>query len=240
MSTKTKEHSLQFNGAMVRAILSGEKTQTRRPLKNDLGVCDECWLAAVPHQVECFIDAKLIDSPIGFKPYIRVAWCEHNDVGGGRPCSQYAIGDTFRISEAVKVTALNDEQFQLHYQADNSILIRYGQPGLIAKIRAYKSPLLRGVNLPPAFARGERYELAGVRVERVKEISSDDAIAEGSFLDRCPCLPRTSDKRPIDKMFRQTACHIHGTEFHSLWSGIYGADAWNRDWCSAMTFGRLA
>jgi hypothetical protein len=64
-------------------------------------------------------------------------------------------------------------------------------------------------------------EVKSVRVERLQEITEADAKAEGSFLDRCECLPRKNDKTPLEKLFSQTQCvKLHGYEFKALWNSI--------------------
>ena len=81
----------------------------------------------------------------------------------------------------------------------------------------------------------------GGAVERVQEISEADAIAEGSYLGRCECLPRAKDRTPIDALFQQTECHIHGLEFKALWNSIYGKKpdcSWeDNPWIWAVEFG---
>ena len=60
-----------------------------------------------------------------------------------------------------------------------------------------------------------------VRVERLQDISEDDAIAEGADLAR-------ADGR-LDPTFRLA--------FSNLWNSIYGPDAWEANpWVSAITF----
>ena len=64
-------------------------------------------------------------------------------------------------------------------------------------------------------------QIKEIRVEKLSEISEEDAIAEGNYLDRCACLPRKKDKSPIDAMFKQNWCHIHGQEFKDAWNSTH-------------------
>jgi hypothetical protein len=219
VTTATKEHSIPFSAEMVRAVLDGTKTQSRRPVR-PRPVRDAFAWACYHERANCLgqyglCSWRLNESP----PESMLLHCPF-----GHP------GDTLRISEAVKVTAIDDEQYQLHYQADNSIVVRYGEPGLIAKIRGYKSPLLRGVNLPPAYARRERLQLESVRVERVNAITSDDTIAEGV----------ESLMAGKELTLREQPLTLHQLAFSHLWESIYGLESWERDWCWALTFKVLA
>ena len=63
-------------------------------------------------------------------------------------------------------------------------------------------------------------EVKAVRVEHLQSINVNEALAEGSFLDRCVCLPRRNDKTPMEKLFKQHSCHIHGDEFKYLWDNL--------------------
>jgi len=64
-------------------------------------------------------------------------------------------------------------------------------------------------------------QIKEIRVERLADISEEDAIAEDSYLDRCECLPRKEDKYPVDAMFKQNFCYIHGQEFKYAWNATH-------------------
>jgi len=86
---------------------------------------------------------------------------------------------------------------------------------------AWQKPLLTSIHMSTVAAR-TFVRLTDVHVQRVQDISEEDAIAEGSFLGRCPCSDmQRKSKTPLEAMFRQTGCHIHGTEFSYLWNSIY-------------------
>jgi hypothetical protein len=80
-------------------------------------------------------------------------------------------------------------------------------------------------------------EVTEVRVQRVQESSEEDAIAEGSYLGRCACMPRRAD-RGIMTNFSQNWCHIHGEEFQHLWDSINGKKhPWSANpWVWCVTF----
>lgn len=78
----------------------------------------------------------------------------------------------------------------------------------------WKRPSLSPLHMPKWAAR-LWLELLEVRVERVQEISEDDAMAEGCLLDQC------ESEIGITAVFR----------FSQLWESIHGHGSWERnDW----------
>jgi hypothetical protein len=215
--TATKEGSLPLNREMVLATLAGLKTNSRRPVKFK----GPFSRPELPH-VEYARDGM----PIWFSNPPTDEMRRDSYFDEGYPCPYGKPGDVLRISESCRVTDINDETYQVHYAADNSLVHRYGTPELIAKIRAYKNPNLRGVNLPPAYARRERLELTGVRVERVKDISEADAIAEGiQYINgRYTFNGGLWEERTAKAAFQK------------LWTNLYGEESWFVDWCWVLAW----
>lgn len=93
----------------------------------------------------------------------------------------------------------------------------------------------------PRWASRDTAEIISARPERLRSITEADALAEGSFLGRCPCPEmRVTPKSPIELAFRQTGCHIHGTEFRALWESINGDGSWDQNpWVWRLEFRRL-
>jgi len=139
-------------------------------------------------------------------------------------CPYGLIGDRLRISEDVTVTAINWGRYQCKHAADNSVVTRKASPELYAKIRSYKRPRLRGVNLPAAYARDVRLEITGVRVERLNEISEEDAISEGVL-----SIPK-SVHGPLEKTGKPPLGPSPRMQFATLWESVYGPDSFDSRW----------
>ncbi|MEQ9868754.1 hypothetical protein ABRP77_05585 [Pectobacterium odoriferum] len=146
-----KERGIIFNGDMVRAILSGQKTQTRRVVKSQP---DEDGLA------------RLRGGP-WMDTSERVYRCPHGEVGdrlwiretSGLQIRRDALGGTgeFRV-----------------YRASNPDAIRYKTAsGEIAPIKWIPS-----IHMPRHASR-ILLEITDVRVERLNDISEEDCWAEG-------------------------------------------------------------
>lgn len=198
-----KEIPTLFSGPMIVSILENRKTQTRRPVK-----LEPCMVAQSGAAI------MWPDATLGF-PITHQQFVEHR--------SPFKVGDVLTISEAVTVSVVNEETYSLLFAADGKYEERFGTPELIAKIRAYKRPQLRGVFLPPAFQRDVKLPVTDIRVQRVQEISEEDAMAEGIDL----------------KGYRSNTFGIsgreHRIEFSPLWQSIYGT--WDANpWVWAATF----
>jgi hypothetical protein len=222
MGTKqaTKERSIAFTADMVRAMLDGRKTQTRRPVKHR----ENRWE---------------VDDYQGFNwPYWPCyVFGEPEPVS--MPCPYGNVGDTFRISEAVKVTPGDEPlSFFVHYPADGLLLKRYWDQAACDKIAAYKNPHLRGVTLPAAYARPERFVITSVRVERLQAISEADAIAEGIE----PVAGRTGEwwcAGELRKLGQQTSNPV--LAFETIWRDAYGPEAWSLNpWVWVIEFRRAS
>lgn len=208
-----KEIPVLFNAEMVRAILEGHKTQTRRPFKYQP---TDCWR---PDRFCVLHELKDGHFPLRNGEPIPIGYGVVNEDGDAGYVSPFGnVGDVLTISEAVTVSVVNDEVYSLLFAADGKYEERLGTPELIAKIRAYKRPQLRGVFLPPAFQRDVKLPVTDIRVQRVQEISEEDAMAEGGWNYRnCPV-----HKNPV-------------RSFGDLWRSIY--NTWDANpWVWAATF----
>lgn len=192
-----KERPILFSGEMVRAILDGRKTQTRRV------ITDQSVISLRP------------DGSLG-KVQPR---CKH-----GQPGDRLWVRETWAMEGTDETSTL-----PLQYKADRSDWLK------CSKWRP-------SIHMP-RWASRITLEIESVRLERVQEITEEDAIAEGSFLGRCKCLAMQEKPRsPIEALFKQTSCHKHGKEFRALWDSINqprGFGWYVNPWVWVITFKRV-
>jgi hypothetical protein len=152
-----KERPILFKGAMVRAILAGTKTQTRRIVKPQ-----PLWVAdpSVPFITPDADPEGIIHCPygaVGDRLWVREACCATEDAAG-LDGVQYAADCAFR---PIENTVAASHQWLKLYAIYNS----------------------RGATCPsifmPRWASRITLEITGVRAERLNDISEEDAIAEG-------------------------------------------------------------
>ena len=156
---------IKFNDEMVRAILSGNKTQTRRPVK---------------HVPEGRVDNYRNIEKDFWKPFCKsLLGGEDLLVGNRIKCPFGKVGDRLWVKEAYSF----DENLKPIYRDDGVSLekgISWNSPSTMLK---WNSRIT--------------LEITDIRVERVQEISPEDAIREGAreFLDLPPSSPYGQDDR---------------------------------------------
>lgn len=151
----SREIPIIFNGDMVRAILSGQKTQTRRPVKSDFIQSDR--------------------APLEVAPGIFHFWCSGvHACPYGRPGGLLWVREThaivprtaYRCSVGVQQTLRPDDDHDAAiYRADWT----RSQGGLRWRPSIHM----------PRWASRILLRVTAVRVERVQDISEKDAWAEG-------------------------------------------------------------
>lgn len=217
-----KPKPIIFRGPMVRAILEGRKTMAR-------------WVLSVNQDAEI---SGGVPELRGNYQFLRLP--NGNEFGPVK--CPYLVGDVLWVRERFYVAEYYSygtlpcgdpipqrgvPRGPVHYAADgepSNTPNRHYPKGL--RNNAYAAPdpyaiwILRPSIHMPYWACRLWLRVTDVRVERVREISEADAMAEGSFLGRCSCMPRKQDKTPMECAFHQTWCHIHGDEFSALWDSI--------------------
>lgn len=217
-----KERPILFSAPMVRAILEGRKTQTRRAIRKQFAADAE------PAEVPA-------TSPEGWQisGHSGLWW---DDTGAciddaircpyGMPGDRLWVRETWAPeqidADAMTMQEVSDSVRMPAYRADFA-----GNP-------AYKwRPSIH----MPRWASRILLEITAVRVERLQDISQDDAKAEGvEQMGACPGLrlyrnyldPMTGYIRPDDA-------------FLSLWNSINGARSWDANpWVWVVEFKRVA
>ncbi len=202
-----------FSAPMVRALIEGRKTQTRRVLK--------------PQPVPCL---SWSPPPPGTYPSAK-GWSR----------IPYAPGDRLWVKEAIRPQLLRNiltgeelpNVWAAAYDADGEDVVNEDGFNLVPWWK-------RGGKLSPIFmprwASRLTLTVTDVRVQRVRDISETDAVAEG--------IERLKSGRGFyDPTVSKAAVHfgewtstaIQG--FSGLWNTIHGPEAWDRnDWVAAYTF----
>lgn len=160
--SQVKEWPILFNGPMVRAILEGRKTVTRRPIKPSMRGFnvsfelhqqeDESWRPMHTFDESC-MDDQGTEHPIAC-PY-------------GRP------GERLWVRETFNRTNPGGTEGVYYYRADGGFPKCIGG-GKFTGVESWKP----SIHMPRAACR-ILLEITGVRVERLQDISEEQARAEG-------------------------------------------------------------
>lgn len=220
-----KSRPILFSGSMVRAVLDGSKTQTRRVGKiqsqDFVGLKAEAVRhATLGYQIQATYDAypgrgtarhAICACPFG-QPgdqlWVRETWyCDDYRVSRG----PYLKPDDLDVVEA-------RECGTLVYAADGLAPYETEQPAWRPSIHM------------PRWASRITLEITGVRVERLQDISEADAQAEGCALE---CMTPIGD---------DSGSAIHGPGgYIALWESINGPGSWDLNpWVWVVEFRRLS
>lgn len=219
----TKERPILFSGAMVRAILDGRKTQTRRVVKPQPMANVNGWDWSWP------IPGKNVT------PGTRDYW--RNDAKNPiapRYCPHGQPGDRLWVRETTKARPLLN---MFTGEATNAICGAYvadDEPVLEERgfdlAWWYSRKTCPAIHMPRAACRLV-LEVTGVRVERLNDCSEADALAEGVTATADDAFHIEHD------MYRATdpvECYAR------LWAAINGAESWaGSPWVWVVEFRRV-
>ena len=189
-----KERPILFSASMVRAILNGSKTQTRRTIRGKALEFLESGMR--PADFGGIVDSKSLcpyGKP-GDKLWVRETWNKHGGL--------------------------------LTYHADGDWVAEYKSKHDKTNLTAvYEAKMLKWnpSNNMPRWASRITLEITGVRVERLQDITNNDALDEG-----------TPDLRTIENGWDMRRC------FQDLWEQINGVGSWGENpWVWVIEFKKV-
>ncbi|HID2693047.1 hypothetical protein [Klebsiella pneumoniae] len=234
-----KERGMIFNGEMVRAILDGRKTQTRRIMKiqpehSGLGL------------------RRVIDSKNGSDDG-KYFWSLSDACGlkirsKSFTCPFGSVGDRIWVREAFRVHSRATDVATLVYKASerNSWTEQtHRVPVSVCNKPATPEKWTPSLHMP-RWASRILLEITDVRVERLNAISPEDAESEGlertnftGFGDE-PGLPSYPEPDvyfdPLKKQWKEYPPEA----FAGLWESIYGEGSWKANpWVWVIEFKRV-
>ena len=230
-----KERPILFSGAMVRAILAGTKTQTRRVMapQPEFDRDRQQWSRTSSRGAARWT---------GDRPLVAALW------GLRGECPFGSDGDRLWVREAHAFEASHapDEYPRVFYAATGTARYHDGasiSPGEEESAR-YEGRWRPSIHMP-RWASRITLEVTEVRVERLNEISEADAKAEGVVLkvtkERHPCVRVPSPYAPGRPLSEWTVADYWIAEYAALWDDINGKRApWaSNPWVWVVAFRRV-
>ncbi|WP_323067222.1 hypothetical protein [Klebsiella quasipneumoniae] len=229
-----KERGMIFNGEMVRVILNGRKTQTRRPVK----------FPVLDKNLGCELAGNELAGELSAGNYLNSAF--------GKPGDQVWVRETWgvvshELDEDGRIqpwtpnrpaTAIHEMPFGNGYYSGHAIYAADGDftwcddDGYEDGRSCWKP----SIHMPKAASR-ILLEITGVRVERLNAISEEDAEAEGidmeALYDSQDCYDCIADHNMTGRPTVTGA-------FKYLWESIYGEEGWKSNpWVWVIEFKRV-
>lgn len=206
-----KEHPILFSGPMVRALLAGTKTQTRRmvkPVKHpDLGnVYDPGVLAREPQHV---IERACPYGQPGDRLWVKETWRTAKSLDAKSPAT---------IGEMCIDAGYRTPWAPLAYEADGHRNSEWR--GFEMGCDAEPGKTRVSIHMP-RWASRITLEITAVRVERLQDISEADCRAEGLYQD-------TAGRWTTYSASEQDREHLSPVEaYRELWEQINGPGSWD-------------
>ncbi len=197
-----KEHPILFSTEMVKAILDGRKTQTRRVIKLSRSWFDK--------------NGKLVDTNYWKgEDLVKTIKCPYGQVGDHLWCKETHYRFGHWVKNGITKTGkqkwrfkANDHEVWFWDNPPTENVHRLGEKNAVGWFK--RSSLF----LPREFSR-LTLEITEIRVQRVQEISGDDALAEGVSLDGAI----VGHDYNIDSEYREGFLIA---QYRALWNSING------------------
>ncbi|ERK18584.1 Phage-related protein [Pantoea sp. AS-PWVM4] len=202
-----RERGMIFNADMVRAVLNGSKTQTRRLID---------WRRTTRA-------TEIAERDDGS----NWPWSEDCENGGDywHACPFGAVGDRLWVRET-----FGFEIRSVGGAPHEQLVYRASKPDAVRLYDCNGKP--HPMKWTPSLHMRRKYsritlEITGVRVERLRDMTERDAIAEG-------CL---GGHDSIPGYMYSATPHEH---FHHVWESIYGEESWQANpWVWVIEFKRV-
>lgn len=199
---------------MVRAILEGSKTQTRRVVKGHVNERPSDWSATRYASLDDHKHVWTLE--VEGAEQVRVA-CPY-----GQPGDRLWVRETWCCAHSTDDKPSPNDL--VHYRADKS---KAGD--VITDVRSW-SP---SIHMPRAYSR-ITLEVTGVRVERLHDITDYDAYAEGADVWIDDYLDKKYGKGGGSKF--SNIRHA----YRALWESINGPGSWDTNpWVWVVEFRRV-
>ena len=212
-----KERPILFSAPMVRAILEGRKTQTRRVVKQKINPHD--FLGGIG-------DSRNDPYNYGFEnPEVMGHFitlpeqrCPFGQVG-----DQLWVRESFwRWGDYITKTDESGERWT-EWHPQDLVGYRADHPEKPESKDGFVARAMPSIHMP-RWASRIQLEITGVRVERLQGISEADARAEGIQFECDGRVPEYTER----------------SEFRELWSSINGRESWDANpWVWVVEFQRV-
>lgn len=195
----TRERGITMSEPNIAPLMADRKTQTRRIMKFQ-----------PTEQPELFTASR---DRAGLKPVTVAAW--------GDNCCIFPygnVGETLYVKEAYRISKLHDNKSPA--DLDQAVMVFYEADGLP---RPEWAGRYRHARFMPRWAARISREITAIGVERLQDISDEDALAEGIY----PTLTGLYPGSP-----RNAYC--------KLWESLHGPGSWSLNpWVWVITFRKM-